>query len=53
MAMRLTKADAATAKTYVEKAYPGGTFASDADNAFIVLDDAHGLQMVTPALSGG
>jgi Starch-binding associating with outer membrane len=43
MAMRLTKADPATAKTYVEKAYAGGTFASNADNAFIVLDDAHGF----------
>ena len=43
MAMRLTKADPATAKTYAEKAYAGGTFASNADNAFIVLDDAHGF----------
>ena len=43
MAMRLTKADAATAKTYAEKAFAGGTFASNTDNAFIILDDAHGF----------
>lgn len=43
MAMRLTKADPATAKTYVEKAYAGGTFASNDDNAYIVLDDPHGF----------
>lgn len=41
-AMRLTKADLATAKTYAEKAYAGGTFASVADNAFITFDNANG-----------
>lgn len=35
MAMRLTKVDAATAKTWAEKAAAGGTFASIADNAYI------------------
>lgn len=35
MAMRLTKVDAATAKTWAEKAVAGGTFASIADNAYI------------------
>lgn len=43
MAMRLTKADPATAQKYVEKAYAGGTFGSNDDNAYIVLDDAHGF----------
>ena len=33
MAMRLTKVDAATAQKYAEKAYAGGAFSSDADNA--------------------
>jgi hypothetical protein len=35
MAMRLTKVDAATAKTWAEKAVAGGTFASIADNAIV------------------
>ena len=43
MAMRLTKADPATAQKFVEKAFAGGTFASNADNCFIVLDDPHGF----------
>ena len=42
MAMRLTKADAATAQTYAEKAYAGGAFSSVADNAFIAFDNANG-----------
>ncbi|OJV14312.1 MAG: hypothetical protein BGO21_16355 [Dyadobacter sp. 50-39] len=33
--MRLTKVDAATAKTYVTKAVAGGVFASNADNSVI------------------
>jgi hypothetical protein len=44
MAMRLVKADAATAKTYAEKAATGGTFASASDDAFILCDYAHGYQ---------
>jgi hypothetical protein len=44
MAMRLTKADAATAKTYAEKAADGGTFASVADDAFIICDNANGYR---------
>ncbi|NIG57219.1 SusD/RagB family nutrient-binding outer membrane lipoprotein [Chitinophaga sp. Cy-1792] len=35
LGMRLTKVDPATAKTWVEKAALGGTFASNADNALI------------------
>ncbi len=42
MAMRLTKADLATAKTYAEKAAAGGTFASEADNAVIKGNNANG-----------
>ncbi|MCF0039463.1 SusD/RagB family nutrient-binding outer membrane lipoprotein [Dyadobacter fanqingshengii] len=42
LAMRLTKADPATAKTYAEKAAAGGTFASVADDAYVVMDDANG-----------
>jgi len=42
MAMRLTKADAATAQTYAVKAYTGGTFASNADNAYVVYNNANG-----------
>ena len=37
-AMRLTKVDAATAKTYAEKAYAGGTMATIADNAKVMTD---------------
>ncbi|HWB24860.1 MAG TPA: SusD/RagB family nutrient-binding outer membrane lipoprotein [Chitinophagaceae bacterium] len=43
MAMRLTKADAATAKQYAEKAYAGGTFASNDDNAYILYDLSDGF----------
>jgi hypothetical protein len=42
LAMRLVKADPATAKTYAEKAAAGGTFASVADDAYIIGDDANG-----------
>jgi len=42
MAMRLTKADAATAQKYAEKAYAGGTFASNDDNAVMNLDATDG-----------
>ncbi len=42
VAMRLTKVDAATAKTYAEKAAAGGTMAGVADDAYIMADDAHG-----------
>ena len=43
MAMRLTKADAVTAKKYAEKAYAGGVFSSNADNAYIIFDNSHGF----------
>lgn len=42
MAMRLTKADLVTAKSFAEKAATGGTFASAADDAFIRADNASG-----------
>jgi hypothetical protein len=42
VAMRLTKVDPATAKTYAEKAYAGGTMASIADNAKVQADYANG-----------
>jgi len=42
MAMRLTKADAATAQKYAEKAAAGGTFASNSDNLYQVFDNADG-----------
>jgi len=42
MAMRLTKADAATAQKYAEKAYAGGAFASNADNAYMTFDQTDG-----------
>lgn len=44
MAMRLTKADAAKAKTYAEKAATGGTFASAADDAYIKADNGNGYR---------
>ncbi len=44
MAMRLTKVDPTTAQSYAEKAYAGGTFASNADNAFVTFDHADGYQ---------
>lgn len=43
MAMRLVKADAATAKTWAEKAAAGGTFASNADNAVVIADNSKGF----------
>jgi hypothetical protein len=43
MAMRLTKADAALAQQYVQKAYAGGTFSSVDDNAYITYDNANGF----------
>jgi hypothetical protein len=42
MAMRLTKADPATAQKYAEKAYAGGTFAGTADDAWIAFDHNDG-----------
>lgn len=42
LAMRLTKADAAKAKTYAEKAATGGVFAGIADNAYVVPNNANG-----------
>lgn len=41
LAMRLTKADAATAKTYAEKAAAGGVFSSVDDDAYVVADQAN------------
>lgn len=41
-AMRLTKADPATAQSYAEKAAAGGTFTSIADNAFVRADNTSG-----------
>ena len=43
MAMRLTKADAAMAQSYATKAYAGGVFQSNSDNAYIVFDNSHGF----------
>lgn len=42
LAMRLTKADLNTAKTYAEKAVAGGVFASIDDDAYVVPDNANG-----------
>ncbi|MES2647103.1 MAG: SusD/RagB family nutrient-binding outer membrane lipoprotein [Bacteroidota bacterium] len=42
IAMRLTKADAALAKTWTEKAAAGGTFAGVSDNAFVLPDNGNG-----------
>lgn len=44
LAMRLTKVDAATAKTYAEKAATGGTFSGVGDDAYINGDDANGYR---------
>jgi hypothetical protein len=44
MAMRLTKVDEATAKTYAEKAAAGGTFSSAEDDAYILCDNANGYR---------
>jgi len=49
MAMRLTKADAATAQKYAVKAYTGGVFASNADNAYIVYNNANGYSNANSA----
>lgn len=46
LGMRLTKADAAKAKTWVEKAYTGGLFTSNADNAYILHDASGGRNTV-------
>ncbi|RYY18875.1 MAG: SusD/RagB family nutrient-binding outer membrane lipoprotein, partial [Sphingobacteriaceae bacterium] len=42
VAMRLTKVDPATAKTYAEKAFAGGTMSGIADNAKAQADNANG-----------
>ena len=42
LAMRLTKADLAKAKTYAEKAATGGLFAGIADNASVLPNNANG-----------
>jgi len=42
LAMRLTKVDPATAKTYAEKAFQGGTMADITDNAKVQPDNANG-----------
>ena len=46
LAMRLTKVDAATAKTWAEKAYTGGVMSSNADNAYILHDATGGRNTV-------
>lgn len=46
LAMRLTKADAANAKTWAEKAYAGGLIQSNADNAYILHDATGGRTTV-------
>jgi hypothetical protein len=46
LAMRLTKADAAKAKTWAEKAFAGGLFTSNADNAYILHDASGGRNTV-------
>src|SRR4029078_2707068 len=46
LAMRLTKADAATAKTSSEKAYAGALINSNADNAYILHDATGGRTTV-------
>ncbi|WP_020604807.1 SusD/RagB family nutrient-binding outer membrane lipoprotein [Spirosoma spitsbergense] len=43
LAMRLTKVDPATAKTYAEKAAAGGVFASIDDDAYIMADNSKGF----------
>jgi hypothetical protein len=42
MAMRLTKVDAAMAKTWAEKAFAGGVFTSSDDDAFIKSENSTG-----------
>jgi hypothetical protein len=43
LAMRLAKADAATAKTFAEKAAAGGVFSSVNDDAYVQTDDSKGF----------
>jgi len=43
LAMRLVKTDAATAKTFAEKAAAGGVFSSVNDDAFMMADDSKGF----------
>lgn len=43
LAMRLTKADAGTAKTYAEKAAAAGVFSSVSDDAYVLTDDSKGF----------
>jgi len=42
MAMRLTKVEPSTAQTYAEKAYAGGIFQSNTDNAFLKGENSSG-----------
>lgn len=42
MAMRLVTVDRATAQTYVQKAVAGGVFATSADEAILISDEANG-----------
>jgi hypothetical protein len=42
MAMRLTKVDPATAKTWAEKAYAGGVITTNADNALLISENKSG-----------
>lgn len=55
LAMRLVKADAATAKTYAEKAAAAGVFTSLSDDAYLLADNANGYSngngsaLITPA----
>jgi hypothetical protein len=46
LAMRLVKVDAATAKTWAEKAYAGGVITSNADNAYVLHDATGGRNTV-------
>jgi hypothetical protein len=46
LAMRLTKVDLTTARTYTEKAYAGGTMTSNLDNAYILHDATGGRNTV-------
>ena len=47
LAMRLTKVDAALAKTWAEKAVAGGVFTTIADNAKVVTDNSTGNSNAT------
>ncbi|MEP6725279.1 MAG: SusD/RagB family nutrient-binding outer membrane lipoprotein [Bacteroidota bacterium] len=49
MAMRLTKADIVNAKKYAEKAFTGGVFASNADNAYITYNNTNGYNNANSA----